>query len=467
MTRKNFQKFLLVLSLVGFAGVPGMAQKQTPPAGGPPKAFTVPAHETYKLANGLQVTLIPYGNVPKVTVNLALRTGSLNEPKELLGVASITGELLKEGTTALSASALAEASARMGSSLNVGVGADETTVSTDVLSEFGADAVKLVADAIEHPLLPESELARLKANLLRQVALAKSQPGQIALARFRKLLYGDHPYGDILPTEETLNKVTIEDVKKFYAANYGAARTHLYVAGKFDTAAVKKAIAESFSGWAKGPAPAQNVPKPKTQRLLDVTDRPGAPQSTLYLGLPVADPTSADTIPLAVTNALLGGSFASRITSNIREQKGYTYSPRSQVSARYHDAYWAEIADVTTAVTGPSLKEIFGEIDRLQKEPPGAAELQGIQSYLSGLFVIQNSTRQALIGQLRFVDLQGLGEDYLKTYVQKVNAVTPTDVQKITAQYIKPEQMTIVVVGDKSKITEQLAPYAGPAAGNN
>jgi predicted Zn-dependent peptidase len=467
MTRTHIEKSLVVLGLVGLASFPTVAQKQAPPAGGPPKAFTVPAHETYKLANGMEVTLIPYGNIPKVTVNLALRTGNVNEPKEQLGVADITSELLKEGTTTLSASALAEAAAKMGSSISVGVSADETTVTTDVLSEFGPNAVKLVADTVEHPLLPESELARQKANLLRQVVLAKSQPGQIALARFRKLMYGEHPYGDILPTEETLNKLSIEDVKKFYAANYGAARTHLYVAGKYDTAAVKRAIAESFSGWAKGPAPTQSVPKPKMQRLLDVTDRPGAPQSTLYVGLPVADPTSADTIPLTVTNALLGGSFASRITANIREQKGYTYSPRSQVSARYHDAYWAEIADVTTAVTGPSLKEIFGEVERLQKEAPGAAELQGIQSYLSGLFVIQNSTRQALIGQLRFVDLQGLGEDYLKTYVQKVNAVTPADVQKMTAQYIRPEQMTIVVVGDKSKITEQLAPYAGTAAPQN
>jgi predicted Zn-dependent peptidase len=204
-----------------------------------------------------------------------------------------------------------------------------------------------------------------------------------------------------------------------------------------------------------------NVPHPKTQRLLDVTDRPGAPQSTIYVGLPVIDPTNPDNIPLTVTNALLGGSFSSRITSNIREQKGYTYSPTSQLSRRYHDAYWAEIADVTTAATGPSLKEIFGEIDRLQKDPPGAPELKGIQSYMSGLFVIQNSTRQALIGQLRNVDFQGLGEDYLKNYVQRVNAVTPEDVQRMTAKYIKPEQMTIVVVGDKSKITEQLAPYAG------
>jgi zinc protease len=466
MMRTHIKKFVVVLSLAGLASIPAMAQKQTPPAGGAPKAFAVPAHETYKLANGMQVTLIPYGNVPKVTVNLALRTGNVNEPKEKLGVADITSELLKEGTTSMNAAALAEAAAKMGSSIAVGVSADETTVTMDVLSESGADAVNLVADTVEHPLLPESELARQKANLLRQVVLAKSQPGQIALARFRKLMYGEHPYGDILPTEETLNKLTIDDVKKFYAENYGAARTHLYVAGKFDSAAVKKAIAKSFSGWTKGPAPTMNVPKPKTQRLLDVTDRPGAPQSTLYVGLPVADPTSGDTIPLAVANALLGGSFASRITANIREQKGYTYSPRSQISARYHDAYWAEIADVTTAATGASLKEIFGEIDRLQKEAPSTAELQGIESYLSGLFVIQNSTRQALIGQLRFVDLQGLGEDYLKTYVQKVNAVTPADVQKMTAQYIKPEQMTIVVVGDKSKITEQLAPYAAADATN-
>ena len=464
MNRMRAQKFLLVLMGMMVAATPGLAQKQTPPAGGPPKAFTVPAHESYALPNGMKVTLVPYGNIPKVTVSLVLRAGNINEAKEQLGVADITGELLKEGTTSLRATALAEAAARMGSTLEVGAGADETSAQMDVLSEHDADAVKLLADVVQHPLLPESELARLKANMLRQIVVAKSQPGQIALARFRKLMYGEHPYGDILPTEETVNKLTIEDTKKFYVGNYGAGRAHLYVAGKFNAAGVKKAISDSFSGWAKGPAPVENLPKAKTQRLLDVTDRPGAPQSTLYVGLPVPDPTSPDSVKLIVSNALLGGSFASRITANIREQKGYTYSPRSQVSSRYHDAYWTEVADVTTAATGPSLKEIFGEIARLQKEAPSAAELQGIESYLSGLFVIQNSTRQALIGQLRFVDLQGLGEDYLKTYVQKVNGVTPADVQQTTAQYIKPELMTIVVVGDKAKITEQLTPYA--AAGN-
>jgi zinc protease len=463
MIRMLVRKIVIGFFLAGVMVASLWGQKQTPPVGGAPKAFTVPAHETYTLANGMKVTLVPYGNIPKVTVSLALQSGSIDEAKQQLGVADLTGQLLKEGTTSLSSKEVAEAAARMGSTLGVTVGADDTTAEMDVLSESGAAAVKLLAAVVEHPLLPESELARLKTNMLRDIAVAKTRPGQIALARFRKLMYGDHPYGDVLPTDQTVNALTIADVKKFYAANYGAARAHLYVAGKFDAGAVKKAIAENFSGWVRGASPVEKPATPKTQRILDVTDRPGAPQSTLYVGMPVAGPTSPDNVRLIVSNALLGGSFASRITANIREQKGYTYSPRSQVSSRYHDAYWVEIADVTTKDTGASLKEIFGEISRLQREAPGVEELKGIQSYLSGVFVIQNSTRQALLGQLRFVDLQGLGEDYLKTYVQRVNAVTPEEVKNTTGKYIKPELMTIVVVGDKAKVSEQLAPYAGDA----
>jgi zinc protease len=158
-------------------------------------------------------------------------------------------------------------------------------------------------------------------------------------------------------------------------------------------------------------------------------------------------------------NTLLGGSFGSRITSNIREQKGYTYSPSSQLSTRYRDAYWAEIADVTTAVTGPSLKEIFYEIDRLQKEAPPEAELKGIQDYIAGLFILQNSSRQGIISQLAFANLHNLGDDYLETYVKKVYTVTPEQVQQMARKHLASNKMTIVVVGDKQKIADQLTPY--------
>jgi predicted Zn-dependent peptidase len=407
----------------------------------------------------MKVTLVPYGNLPKVTLSLVLRTGNLNEPADMPGLADLAGKLMKEGTTSKSSKEIAEDSARMGGAIDISVGVDESSVNTDVLSEFGPRAAALVADVGEHPLFPESELPRLKNDALRQLSIAKSVPQSMALERFRKILYGDHPYGTVFPTEGSINKTTVADIKKYYAGNFGAARAHLYVAGRFDSAEMKKAVATAFGGWTKGAAPLINTPKVKPQHVLDVTDRPGAAQSTLIVGMPVANPTSPDAIPLAVSNALLGGSFGSRITSNIREQKGYTYSPRSEISRRYRDAYWAESADVTTQFTGPSLKEIFGEIDRLSKEPPGDDELKGIQRYMSGLFVIQNSSRTALISQLRYVDFQGLGEDYLKTYVQKINAVTPAEVQKETAEYIKPDEMTIVVVGDKAKISQQLAPF--------
>jgi zinc protease len=458
--RTRFQKMgLLVLAGCVVAAWPASAQKQTPPEGAPAKAFLVPASETYTLPNGLKVTLVPYGIIPKAALSVAVDTGSINEGNTRVGVADLTGDLIKEGTVMLTSQQLAQEAARMGSTLQVGVSADQTTLGLDVLEEFAPDAVQLLADVLEHPRLPASELSRLKNDALRRIAVALSQPQTIAQIRFRKLLYGDHPYGTIIPTEADIKKLTLADVNEYYGANFGAQRSHIYVAGKFDTAAVKKAIAASFGGWIKGPLRTENVPMTKPRKVLDVTDRPDAPQSTIITGLPVPPPNSPDAIPLSVTNALLGGSFASRITSNIREQKGYTYSPFSQISSRYHDAYWAESADVTTQFTGASLKEIFGEITRLQKEAPTAPELKGVQSYLSGLFIIRNSSRGALIGQLQNVDFQGLGEDYLKTYVAKVNAVTPAEVQKLTGEYIKPEEMTIVVVGDKAKITEQLAPY--------
>src|SRR6267142_5893495 len=457
---KIMQKLGLLAIVGSILGImPALAQKQSPPEGGPPKAFTVPSNETYMLPNGMKVTLVPYGIIPKAAISLSVDAGEINEGTSRIGVASLTTDLMKEGTEKLTAQQVAESAARMGSTLEVHAGKDQTKLGIDVLQEFAPDAVKLLADVAQHPRLPQSDIDRLKNDALRQIALQNSQPQTIALARFRKILYGDHPYATVVPTEADIKKLTIQDVKDFYAGNFGAQRAHLYVAGKFDAAAVKKAISDSFGAWSKGPARMENVPVLKPQRVLDVTDRPGAPQSTLIVGLPVPPATSPDTVSLIVTNSLLGGSFNSRITANIREAKGYTYSPRSEVSRRYHDGYWAETADVTTQFTGPSLKEIFAEVTRMQQEPVTDAELKGIQNYLSGIFIIQNSNRSALIGQLENVDFQGLGENYLKTYVGKVNGVTPADVQKMTQSYIKPEEMTIVVVGDKAKIADQLTPF--------
>lgn len=435
------------------------AQKQMPPEGGKPRPFTIPKRETFKLSNGLNVTLVPYGAIPKVTVRAVTRTGNLDEPAGKTWLADLTGDLMSEGTPTRNARQISEEAARMGSSLSVSVGEETTSVGIDVLSEFGSDAVALVADVLQRPTLPASELERLKMSQLRNLSIARSQPGQIAFERFRKVLYGDHPFGRLYPEEAALKGFTIEDVRKFYAANFGAQRTHIYVVGVFDAKEMRRSVTAAFDKWAKGGPATENVPKPTAARALHLIDRPGAAQSTIYMGLPVVDPSHKDYVPQMVTNYILGGAFTSRITSNIRENKGYTYSPSSQVSTRFRDAYWVEIADVTANDTGPSLKEIFYEIERLQKEPPPEAELRGIKNNLAGIFVIQNSSRGGIINQLALLDLHRLPETYLTNFVQNVINVTPADVQRVARDYLRADRMAVVVVGDRAKIAEQLKPY--------
>jgi len=435
------------------------AQKQAPPQPGKPKDFQIPASHRWTLDNGMAVTLVPYGTVPKVTVRLAVRTGAIDEAANQVWLSDLTGTLLTQGTSTRSATQIAEDAAKMGGSLDVTAGADRTDIGGDVLSESGPDMVALVADVALHPVFPEKEAERLKGDMARRLAIAKSQAQQQAAEKFSEVLYGDHPYGRLFPTSEMLAGYTAAQARAFYEKNYGARRAHLYVAGRFDEKAMEAAIRKAFSAWKAGSAPTVNPPHPSSVRGLYQIDRPGAVQSTLNLGLPVIDPSSPDYVPLVVTNTLLGGSFASRITSNIREQKGYTYSPFSQIATHYRDGHWVEIADVTTNVTGPAIKEVLGEIERLQAEPPSDKELKGFQNYQAGVFVLQNSSRPGIIGQLEFVDLHSLPADYLNGYVARVYAVTPQQVQETAKKYLQDDKATIVVVGDKKVIEEQLKPF--------
>ena len=436
-----------------------LGQKQAPPAAGTPKDFTIPAPKKFTLSNGMKVTLVPYGTVPKVTVDLAVLGGNATEGAKEVWLGDLTGTWMREGTTTRTATQISESAARMGGSLDVDVGANMTRVFGDSLSDFGPEMVRLVADVARSPSFPAAELPRLKADMVRQLSIALARPQQIALEKFRSLMYPGHAYGRLFPTPETVQGFTEAQVRTYYGANFGAGRAHLYVAGVFDPAAMEASIRDAFGSWKAGTPVTFVVPSPQSGRFIHLIDRPGAVQSTIVMGLPVVDPSKPDFVPLLVMNNLLGGYFSSRITSNIREAKGYTYSPFSQVSVRFRDAYWAQNADVTTNVTGPSLKEIFFEMDRLRREPPTADEMKAVQNYMAGVFVLQNSSRAGIIGQLEFVDLHGLPDDYLSGYVRRVYAVTAQDVQKMAQKYIQDNKTTIVVVGDRKVIEEQLKPY--------
>jgi len=453
------RKFGCIATFVAILAFGHQQQKETPPAGGPPRPFHLAKTDDFTLPNGMRVTLVPYGVIPHVSVRAFVDAGGVNELANQVWLSRLTALLMKEGTESRSAEQIADAAADAGGRLEIDAGVEETGIGGVVLSDRAAAFIALVADVLQRPLLPASQVERLKSDLQRELAIAKTQPDMVARERFLRTIYPDSPYGRLFPAESELKGYSAGDVAAFYKNNFGAARTHLYVAGKLD-GGLRAVIQSAFGEWQAGPAPVKMSAHPVAAHSFAMIDRPGAAQSTLYMGLPVADPTSPDYIPLDVMNALLGGSFASRITSNIREQKGYTYSPRSLIATDHHLAYWAEIADVTTSVTGPSLKEIFYEVDRLRKDPPSDSELKGIQNYLAGLFILRNTmSPDALIQQLRFVDSQGMSRAFLTDYVQKVIAVKPQDIQRVAEAYIVPSKMTIVVAGDRAKIADQVKPY--------
>ena len=452
-------KLIFTILLVVFIEFATVAQKQTPPPGGKPKDFVLPPKKVSQLTNGLKATLVQYGDVPKVNVNLVIKTGNINEGPNEVWLADLTAELMKEGTTSMDFKIISRKVAAMGGEINIGVGPDNTTISGSVLSEFAPDLIKVIADVVMNPALPASEIERLKGDLKRQLSVQKSQPQSQAIEAFNSVIFKDHPYGRIFPTQEMLSSYTIAMAKGFYEKNFGAKRAVIYVVGKFDEGAAQKSIEAAFNGWKEGPEINYPPATPTTSAEVSTIDRPGAPQTTIILGLPTITPKHDDIVALQVTNSLLGGSFGSRITSNIRENKGYTYSPFSAIQNYKSASVWYEQADVTTEHTGAALQEIAKEVSTLQKEAPSKEELGGIQNYMAGVFVLQNSTPQGIIGQLNFIETHGLSDEYLTNRVKNIHAVTPEKVSAIAKEHFKYEDMTLVLVGDKKLLEKQMKSY--------
>ncbi|MGZ8518354.1 MAG: M16 family metallopeptidase [Chitinophagaceae bacterium] len=445
-----------ILTLSAFLFVSSSDAQETPPPGGQPKDFKLSEKKKVKLGNGLQATLVQYGDLPKVSINLTVNTGSIHETANETGLASLTGEMIKQGSKTMDFKTLSKKVAAMGGTVNVSVGKEEVSISGSVLSEFAPDFIAAIADLIMNPALPSGELQRLKDNAKRNLAVDMTVPQSIAEDKFRKAIFKDHPYGRLFSTAKLIDGFTLQSVKDFYSKNFGAKRSAIYVVGKYDAAVVNAAVNKAFGKWKPGPAiytpPAQPVIKQDTL----IIDRKDAPQTTIILGLPTLLPKEKDYVGLLVTDALLGGAFGSRITTNIREDKGYTYSPYSSILNRRGVSVWTESADVTSEHTLAALQEIEKEIKRLQDEPPSADELKGIQNYLAGIFVLQNSSPGGIIGQLQFLDKHGLPDSYLTSFVKNINSITPEQVSAITKKYLDYKKMMIVMVGDQNAIKKQI-----------
>jgi zinc protease len=427
-----------------------------------PRPLNLPQPFETTLPNGLRVVIVEDRRLPLVSFRLSFQTGKVNDPIELPGLTEMMTELLSEGTTTRTSLKIAEQVARLGASLHAGANSDYTTVAASALSMYTDEILELLADVTLNPSFPEEELELNKENSKQGLIQQRAQPSFLASERLAEVLFGQHPYAKISPTNESLDRMTRDELVNFHRSMFVPNNAVMIVVGDVEAQALVKRLTDLFGGWAQGEQAAHDFPAPPTRdaRTCYIVDRPNSAQSNIVIANAAITRTDADYFSMLLMHTILGANASSRLFMNLREDKGYTYGAYSNLDARRFAGTFRATAEVRTPVTGASLKEFFDELERIRVDAVSEQEITDAKAYLTGVFPIRLETQEGLIDQLVQLKMYGLPADYLQTYRDNVNAVTIADIQRVAQNYIAPQHAAIVIVGDAAAITEQIEPYA-------
>ncbi len=431
------------------------------PAVGPERPFQLAPRVERTLPNGLRVVVTRQTAIPKVSITLTVLSGYSSDPADLTGLASLTADLIQEGTKTRSSRQIRRDAFGMGGSLTAAASQDYTSISTRGLSEFATQLIDLVAEVAMSPTLPEDELAILKQQHLQAVSQQKASPQFLANRTFRGALFGSHPYARTSETEASLKAMDRAKLAAFHRDHYRPNNAFLLIVGAIDPDAMIAAAEKAFGAWARGdvPSPPFAAPPALSGRKVLFVQRPNSIQSSIALGNIAVKRSDARWYELTLANTVYGGAFNSRIVRNIREEKGYTYSPSSILTGFADAGFYRFAADVRNDVTGATLAEVFKEIDKMRAEGSDGSELQGAKQYLRGIFPIQTATQTGLAGTLNNVYVFGLPKDYPETFRAKISAVTPAQVKGAATTLFGSENSVIAIVGDWAKVKEQLGGF--------
>jgi zinc protease len=432
------------------AGVPALSAE---------RAVTWPKRTKSRLANGLEVILAEAHSIPKFHGELFFRSGNAAVADRAPGLAEMAATVVRTGTAKRASRQIEEDLRRIGADLSSAAGADTSAISFSGLSEFAEPLLGLVNELAREAAFPEGEFERERRQKLEEVKMERTQPGYLAGERLRKVLFGAHPYGQVSPSEAQVAAYKREDLQAVYRASYTPENGILLLVGDFEAQEMLKTAEKVFGNWTgkkpdSKPTAAPANPRGRRVYLVHV---PGAVQTQIVAGCHAITRKHPDWVKLGLTNSLYGGAFNSRLVMNIREDKGYTYSPRSGVNALRQHGYFSVSAAVRNDVVAASLTEMFYEMDKLRSVPVPAAELADAQNYLSGVFSMGLATQDGLLSQFSTVALNELPDEYLETYRQKVRAITPQDLLATARKYLDSANMQIVVVGDRAQIESQAA----------
>lgn len=438
-------------------------EREAPPESGTPRDIQFPAITTATTSSGLALNTVRFGELPLVYLRLIIRSGSAADPADLPGVARFVSQMLKEGTRRRTSAQIAEEIEFLGADLVTGSDEESVYVMVRALSEHLDEAMELLADVAQNPRFSPAELRRLKARELDRLRLSAQQPRYLARRTIYRELYGEHPYAAVDTNPEAVGRITRAELRRWHRAHVVPGNSFLIAVGNVDPARVESAAEEHFRGWRNRSVaePTYADPPQRSSRSVIIVDRPSSQQSTIFVGNLALTRNSPDYVPLRVANQVLGGSAASRLFMDLREQRSLTYGAYSSVGERIEIAPFIAHARVRNEVTEEAVAGFMEHLDRIVREEASPGEILDAQRYLSDSFPLQIETASRIASMIAELRVHGLADDYWDGYRSAIRAVTPAQAHTAARTYIRPDQALIVAVGRATEIVEPLRRY-GP-----
>ena len=441
------------------------ADRSRLPAPGPDPPFHFPSIVRHTLQNGLKVRTVEHRTVPVLTFVMEVDGGLGADPAGREGLASITADLMDEGTGDLSAIDVSDALARIGAEYDVEVGADATMFTLTTLTRFAARGAALLASLLTRPALRESDFERVRQLRLDRLTQLKDLAPAVAERAFLRLLYPSHPYGHLaIGTDAALRALRLDDVAHFHAATLRPWRATLIVAGAMSHDELVAVAEEAFGGW-KGRESVADVPHAAADLTPDVLQsarlaivpREGAAQSELRIGHLSVRRNTPDYAALLVMNAVLGGQFVSRVNLKLREEKAFTYGARTGFDWRRGLGPFSMQASVHTAATAEAISDTLAEIAGIGgTRPPTEQEMSLARASLTRGYPRNFETAQQVSRSVAQLALFDLPDSYFEEFVPRVLAVAADDATRVASTYLDPSRAITLVVGDRKAIETSL-----------
>lgn len=444
------------------------AQNQPPstanwPSERPPRPLQArevkfPPYQIRTLANGLRVVTVSQHEQPAITMRLLVAAGAVQDPTGKAGLAGLAAKLLDQGSTTRSAQEIADQIDSIGGALGTGSGSDLTFANAVVMKDSFGPAMELLADVVRNPAFSPDEIDRQKEQAVSSLQVSADDPDYVASVLFGRLVYGFHPYG--LPgsgTAETLSGITRDDLVAFHRRHFVPNNMILGIVGDATSEEALAAAERVFGVWPRGELPVMGpVEPPMPTRRIVLVDKPDAVQTEIRAGQLAIARTHRDYLAFDLAVKILGGEGANRLHRVLRSERGLTYGAEASANAMKQAGDYVAETDTRTETTGEALRLMLDEFAKIQRERPSERELADAQAYLAGSFPLTIETPNQIATQVLNSVFYGLPLEEIGTFLERVQAITPDDIQRVAQRYIRPDRLSIVLVGNARAVAPQL-----------